>query len=276
MHEEERERGWAHLVEHMAFRGSASFGDRQARHIWQQLGASFGSDTNASTTPSQTVYQLDLPKNDAANLDQSLHVMAEMVDSALFDPAAVEAEKKIVLAERGRIPELSFRMQEASWPLFYAGLRYSERLPIGTEATLKAADTAGLRAFYERWYRPDRATVIMIGDADPKLMEQLIAKRFGDWKGTGPAPKEPDYGSIKKLTDRAAAVAYPGAPYAASLMWLRPYQKLPNTPRRANASTSPDRLPSGSSTAGWRPRRAPARPMSAPASAWTDPRTSPT
>ncbi|HEX8534608.1 MAG TPA: insulinase family protein, partial [Allosphingosinicella sp.] len=232
MNEEENERGWAHLVEHMAFRGSKSFGDREARHIWQQLGASFGSDTNASTTPTQTVYQLDLPKNDAANLDQSLHVLSEMVDTSLFDPAAVEAEKKIVLAERGRIPELAFRMQETSWPLFYAGLRYADRLTIGTEATLQAANAERLRAFYERWYRPERATVIMVGDADPKLMEQLIAKRFGDWKGTGPAPKEPDYGSIRRLNERAAAVTYPGAPYAANLMWLRPYRRLPNTRAR--------------------------------------------
>ncbi len=232
MNEEDNERGWAHLVEHMAFRGSKSFGDRQARHIWQQLGASFGSDTNASTSPTQTVYQLDLPKNDAANLDQSLHVLSEMVDTALFDPAAVEAEKKIVLAERGRIPELSFRMQETSWPLFYAGLRLENRLTIGTEATLKAANAQGLRAFYERWYRPDRTTVIVVGDADPRLMEQLIAKRFGDWKGTGAAPKEPDYGSIRKLTERAAAVVYPGAPYAATMMWLRPYVALPNTKPR--------------------------------------------
>jgi zinc protease len=76
LHEEDNERGWAHLVEHMAFRGSKSFGDREARYIWQTLGASFGSDTNASTSPTQTVYQLDLPKNDRANLDQSLHVLS--------------------------------------------------------------------------------------------------------------------------------------------------------------------------------------------------------
>src|SRR3712207_2571992 len=184
------------------------------------------------TTPRQTVYQLDLPKNDAANLDQSLHVLSEMVDTALIDPAAVEAEKKIVLAERGRIPELTFRMQETSWPLFYAGLRYADRLTIGTEATLQAANAEGLRSFYERWYRPERTTVVMVGDADPKLMEQLIAKRFGDWKGSGPAPKEPDYGSIRRLNERAAALAYPGAPYSAAMVWLRPYERLPNTKAR--------------------------------------------
>jgi len=232
LHEEEKERGWAHLVEHMAFRGSKSFGDREARYIWQKLGASFGSDTNASTTPTQTVYQLDLPKNDRANLDQSLHVLSEMVDTALFDPAAVEAEKKIVMAERGRMPELGLKLQEASWPLFYAGLKLADRFTIGTPATLQAANAEGLRAFYERWYRPERATVVMVGDADPKLMEELIGKRFGDWKGSGPTPAQPNFGSIRKLEERAAALAYPGAPYSATLMWLRPYQTLPNTKAR--------------------------------------------
>jgi zinc protease len=105
LHEADEERGWAHLVEHLAFRGTKSFGDREARHIWQKLGASFGSDTNASTSPTRTVYQLDLPKNDRANLDQSLQVLGRMVDSALFDPAAVDAERKIVLEEKGRRPD---------------------------------------------------------------------------------------------------------------------------------------------------------------------------
>ena len=229
LHEADHERGWAHLVEHLAFRGSKSFGDREARHTWQKLGASFGSDTNASTSPTRTVYQLDLPRNDRANLDRSLHVLSEMVDSALFDPAAVEAEKKIVLAERARRPELTDRLIESTWPLFYAGLKVAERDTIGLPETLRRADAEGLRAFYERWYRPERATIVMVGDADPKLMEELIALRFGGWKGSGAAPPEPDYGSIATLRHRAAALAYPGAPHSASLMWLRPYRNLPDT-----------------------------------------------
>jgi zinc protease len=232
LHERDEERGWAHLVEHLAFRGTKSFGDREARHIWQRLGASFGSDTNASTSPTRTVYQLDLPKNDRANLDQSLQVLAEMVDSAIFDPAAVDAERKIVLEEKGRRSELTNRMIETSWPLFYAGLKIADRDTIGTEAALKAATAERLRDFYERWYRPDRATVIMVGDADPKMMEALIASRFGQWKGTGAPPAEPDYGTIRRLNERAATLAYPGAPYSASVLWLRPYEKLPNTKAR--------------------------------------------
>jgi zinc protease len=229
LHEADAERGWAHFVEHLAFRGSKSFGDREARHIWQNLGASFGSDTNAFTSSTQTVYQLDLPHADQAKLDQSLHVLSEMVDTALFDPAAVEAERKIVLQEKGRRPELSTRIQEASWPLVYGGLLYANRNTIGTDETLAAATAKGLRDYYERWYRPERTTVVMAGDADPAMMEQLIAKRFGDWRGTGEAPKEPDYGTIAQRADRAAAIAYPGVPYALSASWIRPYRRRPHT-----------------------------------------------
>jgi zinc protease len=229
LHEEDHERGWAHFIEHMAFRGTKAFGDGEGRRIWQKLGANFGSDTNASTSATQTVYQLDLPRADQASLDTSLHVLSEMVDTALFDPATVEAEKKVILAEKGRRPELSTRMLETSWPIFYAGLKVANRDTIGTDETLGRATAEGMRAFYERWYRPERATVIMVGDADPRMMEALIAKRFGDWRPSGPAPREPDYGRIAEPGSRAASLAYPGAPYSAALMWLRPYAPTPNT-----------------------------------------------
>jgi zinc protease len=229
LHEADHERGWAHLVEHLAFRGSKSFGDREGRHIWQTLGASFGSDSNASTTPTHTVYQLDLPNADPAKLDRSLDVLSEMVDTALFDPAAVEAERRIVLQEKGRRSELSVKMTETTLPLFYGGLRFATREPIGTEATLKGATSEGLRAFYERWYRPDRTTVIMVGDADPAVMEAAIVKHFGDWRASGPAPADPDYGSIARQAERTAAVVYPGAPYAATIAWMRPFEHKPHT-----------------------------------------------
>jgi zinc protease len=232
LHEQDNERGWAHFVEHMAFRANHDFADREARHLLERLGVSFGSDSNASTGPTQTVYQLDLPNADRAKLDTGLHYLSEMLDTALFEGAAVDAERKIVLAEKGRRPELSARMQETSWPLFFAGLKIAARDPIGTDATLQGASVAGLRAFYERWYRPDRTTVIVAGDADPKLLEELIAKHFGDWKPSGPAPTEPDYGRIATPASSTAALAYRGAPHSASVVWLRPYEKFANTRER--------------------------------------------
>ena len=232
LHEADGERGWAHFVEHMAFRGTAGFGDGEARQTWQRLGASFGSDTNASTEPTQTVYQLDLPKNDEASLDASLKLIAEMADKATFDPKLVEVEKGVVLSEYGRRTEIATKLGETMRPLFFAGLKYADRDTIGTEATLKAADAAGLRAFYERWYRPERATLVLVGDADPALLEKLAARHFGGWQGSGAAPPEPDYGSPAAVAERTAALAYPGSPHLATLSWVRPYRAVPPTKAR--------------------------------------------
>ena len=232
LHEEERERGWAHFIEHMAFRGTKDFGDGEVRETWQRLGASFGSDTNASTEPTQTVYMLDLPHADRASLDTSLRLLADMADTALFDPKIVDAERGVVLSEYGRRTEIAVKLRDLMMPLFYRGLKFADRDTIGTEATLKGATAAGLRAFYERWYRPDRATLVMVGDADPKLMEELIAARFGGWTASGPAPGEPDYGRIADVPERTAAIAYPGSPHFATLSWIRPYRPVPPTKAR--------------------------------------------
>ncbi|MEA3054258.1 MAG: zinc protease [Sphingomonadales bacterium] len=232
LNEADEERGWAHFIEHMVFRGTRNFADGEARETWQRLGASFGSDTNASTEPTQTVYMLDLPHADRASLDTSLRLLADMADTAAFDPKIVDMERGVVLSEYGRRTELAVKMRDAMMPLFFSGLKLAERDTIGTEATLKAASAEGLRAFYERWYRPERATLVMVGDADPRLMEQLIAERFGGWKGSGPAPGEPDYGRIADVPERTAALSYPGSPHFATLSWIRPYRPAPPTKAR--------------------------------------------
>lgn len=236
LHEQPDQLGWAHLVEHLAFRGSAGFADREARHIWQQLGASFGSDTNAFTGTTQTFYQLDLPNADRAKLDRSLHVMADMLSSALFDPVAVDAERAIVIAEKERRPELGVRVGEAGRRLFAHGLTFATRETIGTEETLRGATAEALRAFYRRWYRPERATVVMTGDLDPEVMIALIEARFGGWRGQGTAPAEPDYGRLTPPPSTVDEIVYPGAPTSATIVWTRPYAAVAQTRASQRAS----------------------------------------
>ncbi len=232
LHEQDEEQGWAHFVEHMLFKGTESFPDRQARHIWQQLGASFGSDTNATTSAAETVYQLDLPHAGRAELDTSLRVLSEMMSRARFETSAVEAERPVILAEKERRPELSARLFDLSRDIFYKGLKLGKRDTIGTDATLNAATAEGLKAFYSRWYRPDRATLVMVGDADPEMMEELIRAHFSDWKTDAPPPEDPDFGRIADVDSRVAGLAYDGAPTTASLAWMRPYEPLPHTMAR--------------------------------------------
>src|SRR3990167_10296973 len=55
MFETEEERGYAHLLEHLTFRGSEHIPDGEAKRIWQRFGVTFGSDSNAQTTPTQKI-----------------------------------------------------------------------------------------------------------------------------------------------------------------------------------------------------------------------------
>ena len=72
-----------------------------------ELGASFGSDTNAPTDADQhRLYARTCPTPTREPLDTSLAVLAEMMTRARFEPAAVDAERPVVLAEKGRRPEL--------------------------------------------------------------------------------------------------------------------------------------------------------------------------
>lgn len=232
LHEADDERGWAHFLEHMVFRGTQNFPDRAARQIWQQLGASFGSDSNARTSATDTVYQLDLPHADRASLDTSLHVLAETMSSARLAPAIVDAERPVILAEKSRRPELARRGLELAWPLYFAGLLYAERDTIGTDETLNGATADGLRAFYRRWYRPDRATIVMVGDADPDMMEALIQARFGGWRAEGPPPAEPELGAPSEVAQPVASLVYPGVPVSATSVWVRPHAPVPHTMAR--------------------------------------------
>ena len=113
------------------------------------------------------------------------------------------------------------------------GLRYAERDTIGTEATLNGATAEGLRAFYRRWYRPERATMVMVGDADPAMMEELIRARFGGWQGEGPAPAEPDYGAHRRgRPSRSPTSLIRACRPPPTLIWMRPYEAVPHTMAR--------------------------------------------
>src|SRR3546814_20390495 len=69
MFETDEERGYAHLLEHLTFRGTEHIPDGEAKRIWQRVGVTFGRDSNAQQTPHQTGYQLELPSITTAHHD---------------------------------------------------------------------------------------------------------------------------------------------------------------------------------------------------------------
>jgi zinc protease len=224
------EKGYAHFIEHMTFRGTRTVPDGEGIRTWQRLGASFGTDTNAFTGLSQTLYQLDLPRNDPASFDTALTLLSEMVSSANFDPKLVDIERKVVTAERAlRQTPLAKRIQDTSKSVVLAGTRAADADIAGTDETLGAASADRLRAFYDRWYRPERATIVIAGDADPATLEDAIKRHFGDWTGHGPAPAEPDYGKPEVPKKTSAVVTDPQAPSQITLSWVTQHDDRPDT-----------------------------------------------
>lgn len=98
--ERESERGFAHFVEHMAFNGSTRVPEGEMVKLLERNGLSFGADTNAQTSFEQTLYMLDLPRNDAKLLDTALMLMRETASELTFAPEAVTRERGVVLSEQ--------------------------------------------------------------------------------------------------------------------------------------------------------------------------------
>lgn len=194
LHERDNELGFAHLLEHMLFRESAYLGPAEAIPAWQRLGATFGSDTNAETSPTHTVYKLDLPGITRSKLDQSFKLLSGMIKAPVLSQANVEAEVPIVMAEKRERGGPGQRVNDETRKTLFAGQLLSVRQPIGTDETLMAATGETVQAFYDRWYRPENTVIVIAGDVDPLDFARLIEEWFGDWEGKGARVPAPDFG----------------------------------------------------------------------------------
>jgi zinc protease len=183
--EEEAEGGFAHYVEHMAFRSTRQAPEGSLDTRFASLGVVFGRDENATTGLESTIYQMDVPVADPAAVVKVLEWLRGAADGILFAPAAVEVEKGVVVAElRARTNPATIVGREAA--RFQAPeLRSITRDTGGTEASVRAATPAALQAFYDRWYRPDNSVLVIVGDGDSDALLKAAEAAFGSWAGRG-------------------------------------------------------------------------------------------
>ena len=194
MYENPSEMGFSHLLEHLVFRQSKYLEEGQAIPIWQRLGASFGTDTNAQTGPLSTTFQLDLPNANATSVETSLKLLSGMMIAPTLSEANLRTELPIVLAEKRERGGAAERVFDEQQETLFAGQKLGSRPVIGTEQTLNAATQASVRAYHQRWYRPENCVIVAVGDFDPVQLQKDIAKYFGDWQGVGPRAPEPPFG----------------------------------------------------------------------------------
>lgn len=190
------ERGLAHFIEHMAFRGSAHFPAGTLYPRLAEQGIAVGRDQNAETTLYGTQYFIDLPKATDQGLELSAAWLRDVADGLTLTPEDVDGERGAVLSEMVERQGIGRTEAEASARFFAPDLRAAGLSPGGSAEVVKAAGPAQLRAFYQRWYRPENAIVVVTGARPATDLKALVEKTFSSWTNRTPAPSHPQPGGF--------------------------------------------------------------------------------
>jgi zinc protease len=177
--EEADQSGVAHFLEHMLFNGTTEFPANELIDTLRGFGMTFGADVNAYTSYDETVYELTVPTSESENLGTGLDVLREWLSAATIEPDQVDSEKGVVLDEwRQRDQSLDGRIARSTEAMLLTGSDYEDRQPIGSDTAINAMTPDLLRRFYDRWYRPDNAAIMVVGDFDIDDVEADVRERF--------------------------------------------------------------------------------------------------
>ena len=233
LNERDDQRGLAHFLEHMSFRGSTHVPEAEEWKGLQRLGMAAGADVSAFTTETQTFYQFDLPNADDKSVDTGLMRMRETASELLLRQDAMDAERGPILGEERVRDTPDFRAIQIQRAFFYQGQLVASRAPIGSVDIIQHAPVSLVRDFYHAYYRPERATLIVVGDIDPDAVEAKIKAHFGDWTAVGPPGPEPVIGEPLKRGEQVKLVVDPNISRSVLLGWVAPFDNTPDTTARA-------------------------------------------
>jgi zinc protease len=165
--------GFAHLFEHMMFKGN----EHLTPDAFENLTENIGGENNAFTAADMTVFHEVVPSN---YLNPILWAEAERMSSLALNEANFKSERDVVKEEyRQRIQANPFgEFYLDSLKNSYAVHPY-KRPGIGNISELDAAKLSEVRAFHSTFYRPDNATLVVVGDFLPNELHGWVEKYFG-------------------------------------------------------------------------------------------------
>jgi zinc protease len=191
--------GFAHLFEHLMFKGSKNV--QPEAHT--SMLASIGGQSNAYTTDDETVFWETVP---AQYLPLALWLEGDRMATLRIDKDTFENEREVVKEERrmridnqpyGRLNEIIYDQAFTVHPYKHA--------TIGSMQDLEAASVDDVRDFYQTYYVPANATLVLVGDFDPVPALQFISQYLGRVpKAERPVPRdipvEPPQTKEKRVT----------------------------------------------------------------------------
>jgi zinc protease len=196
--------GVSHWVEHMNFKGTTNIPRDQVKGIIEQFGGSW----NGYTWIDQTTY-LETATRDA--LERMLFIESERMARSLYDPEDCESERTVIISELqgGENDPDQLLDQEVTAAAFNA---HPYKHPtIGWLSDLQTMTREDLYGYYRRYYIPNNATLVLVGDVETESALKRIAHHFGSIP-SGPVPErlrttEPRQASERRLTIRKEGTA---------------------------------------------------------------------
>jgi zinc protease len=178
--------GFAHLFEHMMFRGTERFSEAE----YEQRLQSFGADNNAYTTQDFTLYTVTAPSSALATVAD---IEADRFQHLQYDERAFRTETGAVVGEYNKsAASPAQKMWEVLSELAFKQHTYGHTT-IGYLADIQAMpDKCDYsRAFFRRFYTPDNTTLLVAGDVKHEAVLALAKKHYAGWQGVRDQPKVP-------------------------------------------------------------------------------------
>ena len=168
--------GVSHMLEHMMFKGT----DKHAAGKFSRIVAENGGEENAFTGTDYTAYFQTM---EASRLAVSFELEADRMRNLHLLPEELKKELQVVTEERRMRTDDNpqAKMQEHFNAMAYTNSPYKNPV-IGWPADIENYKVEDLQAWYQRWYAPNNATLVVVGDVQPKAVFALAEKFFGPLK----------------------------------------------------------------------------------------------
>ena len=194
--------GFAHLFEHMMFKGSENVGPGEHPYLMFMNGGSM----NGTTNKDRTMYFESLPAN---QLDLALFLEADRMRSLAITKANLDNQRSAVQEERrlGVDNQPYGRTFEKLLELAYENFAYKHST-IGSMADLDAASVEDVAAFFKTYYAPNNAVIAIVGDVDAKSTIERVRKYF-EAIPSQPPPPAVDMTEPQQAEERRATLEDP-------------------------------------------------------------------
>lgn len=169
--------GISHMLEHMMFKGTKKFPSGMARKII----AENGGEENAFTSRDHTVYYQNIEKS---RLEICFELEADRMVNLLLDDKEFQKERQVVLEERRMRTDdnPNAKLYERFNAVAYLSNGYANPV-IGWQHDIEGYTINDLKQWYQDWYTPQNATLVVVGDVEPLEVYELAKKHFGPIAG---------------------------------------------------------------------------------------------